>query len=36
MTVFPLDAETDPVRRDILAAMHRLFVSAPHRSNGRA
>ncbi|MEU4814911.1 hypothetical protein AB0G03_04590 [Micromonospora aurantiaca] len=35
MTVFPLDNETDPVRQKILAAMNRLLVGTPQRSNGR-
>lgn len=35
MTTFPLDGETDPVRRAILAAMNRLFTGTPQRSNGR-
>lgn len=35
MTVLPLDGETDPVRRDIIAAINRLFAGTPHRSAGR-
>lgn len=35
MTVFPLDSETDPVRREIIAAINRLLAGTPHRSNGR-
>jgi hypothetical protein len=35
MTRFPMDNETDPVRRAILAAMNRLFTGTPQRSNGR-
>ncbi|MCZ2524364.1 hypothetical protein [Streptomyces sp. HB2AG] len=35
MTVLPLDAEHDPVRREIIAAINRLLVGTPHRSNGR-
>ncbi|KAK1182472.1 hypothetical protein B7755_032685 [Streptomyces sp. NBS 14/10] len=35
MTVFPLDNEQDPVRRDIIAAINRLLAGTPHRSNGR-
>ncbi|MET8013419.1 hypothetical protein ABZU86_16310 [Streptomyces sp. NPDC005271] len=35
MTVLPLDDEQDPVRRDIIAAINRLLVGTPHRSNGR-
>ncbi|MGW7363202.1 hypothetical protein ACWGI8_07190 [Streptomyces sp. NPDC054841] len=35
MTVLPLDGETDPVRRDIIAAINRLLAGTPHRSNGR-
>ncbi|MEV8403847.1 hypothetical protein ACFT9I_01230 [Streptomyces sp. NPDC057137] len=32
---FPLENETDPVRRTIIAAMNRLFAGTPQRSNGR-
>ncbi|MFF2185092.1 hypothetical protein [Streptomyces sp. NPDC058155] len=32
---FPLENETDPIRRAILAAMNRLFAGTPQRSNGR-
>ncbi|MFD7627545.1 hypothetical protein ACFV7Q_16150 [Streptomyces sp. NPDC059851] len=35
MSRFALDEETDPVRRDILAAMNRLFAGTPARSAGR-
>lgn len=35
MTVVPLDHETDPVRRAIIAAMNRLLTGTPQRSNGR-
>ncbi|MFE6164941.1 hypothetical protein ACFQ7F_39205 [Streptomyces sp. NPDC056486] len=35
MTKFPMDNETDPVRRSIIAAMNRLFAGTPQRSNGR-
>ncbi|MBT2405867.1 MULTISPECIES: hypothetical protein [unclassified Streptomyces] len=35
MTRFPIDNETDPVRRAIIAAMNRLFTGTPQRSNGR-
>ncbi|SOD83048.1 hypothetical protein [Streptomyces sp. Ag109_G2-15] len=35
MTVLSLDGETDPVRREIIAAINRLLAGTPHRSNGR-
>jgi len=35
MTGFPIGNETDPVRRAVIAAMNRLFIGKPQRSNGR-
>ncbi|MFG2819578.1 hypothetical protein ACGFX4_09145 [Kitasatospora sp. NPDC048365] len=35
MSRFPIDHESDPGRRAILAAMNRLFAGTPQRSNGR-
>jgi hypothetical protein len=35
VSVLPLDDETDPIRRDIIAAINRLLAGTPHRSQGR-
>jgi hypothetical protein len=35
VSVLPLDGETDPVRRDIIAAINRMLAGTPHRSQGR-
>lgn len=35
MSVLPLDGETDPVRREIIAAINRMLAGTPHRSQGR-
>ncbi|MFJ2745845.1 hypothetical protein ACIO3O_40010 [Streptomyces sp. NPDC087440] len=35
MTSLPLDGETDPVRRNLIAAMNRLLSGTPLRSSGR-
>lgn len=35
MTAIPLNGETDPIRRAIIAAMNRLFAGTPKRSTGR-